>query len=628
MISQATKSEAGWRKRFQYSTLIELQGNWERRRDDRTGLYFFHELVILNPNSVYKKERYEQTCQWEVPLSWDGDLWLQDNGSFASDSSSALSVPHLGTFHQKKSTFQATMRRPQAGGMMQEDTVSEIRGDSVAENAMRLRDKTRKPQVQGAFADPEDTWMPQDTLIGTQGRRDSLNSLSTVKTTFAEQSLQESVAATIDTANLEHIAEQLVSSDELMRVLARRLGLPASQVVPADDLSSVFSVYSTGSHNVKPNKPDNDFDTPPLAPREYIDQADPTAVQEEEFFSDEDIWSEVDDEIGDMDAEKELPSDDELPQSQLEATQLRRRELRAERGEAKPQYELDVLASKIPFLNLESITKGTSNAKIEKNLEFYGWRRLPRPMLTSNFLTDALKTHTKGPDVTSCNTINAPVFLSAISPIDACKYVPESFQTITESFFVPDVKKDMERAVATLERNIRREEELARNMASDDLYLFGEAKEFTSVDAFLAKQYKADQQAVADPKELAKENAILAAKATNIAMMEDALAEDIPINTADEFGNSLFILAAQTGSKRMCKFLLRRGANINQQNLTGNTGMHYCYAYAFHKLGDYLRSKVTSSFTHTLSSIVLSSPLLYVLLLFRALMIPFSMSMV
>jgi len=292
-----------------------------------------------------------------------------------------------------------------------------------------------------------------------------------------------------------------------------------------------------------------------------------------------------------MNAEKELPPDDELPQSQYESTIMRRRELKDLKGETKEQYELDAMASKIPYLNLETVTKETSNAKIEKHLEFYGWRRLPRPVLTSKFLTDALKTHTKGPDLTSCNTINAPVFLTVISPIDACKYIPESFQTVTESLFIPDVKKDMERAIATLERNIRREEELAKNMASDDLYLFGEAKEFTSVDTFLAKQYKADQQAVADPKELAKENAILAAKATNVAMMEDALAEDIPINTADEFGNSLFILAAQTGSKRMCKFLLRRGANINLQNLTGNTAMHYCYAYAFHKLGDYLRSK-------------------------------------
>ena len=41
----------------------------------------------------------------------------------------------------------------------------------------------------------------------------------------------------------------------------------------------------------------------------------------------------------------------------------------------------------------------------------------------------------------------------------------------------------------------------------------------------------------------------------------------------------------------MCKFLLRRGANINIQNLSGNTALHYCYAYSNLELADYLKSK-------------------------------------
>jgi len=73
--------------------------------------------------------------------------------------------------------------------------------------------------------------------------------------------------------------------------------------------------------------------------------------------------------------------------------------------------------------------------------------------------------------------------------------------------------------------------------------------------------------------------------------MEDALEVDININTADQFGNTLLILAAQQGSKRMCKFLLRRGANINLQSLVGNTVLHYCYAYSQFELGEYLKNK-------------------------------------
>ena len=46
------------------------------------------------------------------------------------------------------------------------------------------------------------------------------------------------------------------------------------------------------------------------------------------------------------------------------------------------------------------------------------------------------------------------------------------------------------------------------------------------------------------------------------------------------------------GSKRMVKFLLRRGDNINAQNLTGNTALHFCYEYSHTELGEYLKSRV------------------------------------
>jgi hypothetical protein len=65
----------------------------------------------------------------------------------------------------------------------------------------------------------------------------------------------------------------------------------------------------------------------------------------------------------------------------------------------------------------------------------------------------------------------------------------------------------------------------------------------------------------------------------------------LPIDVTDQFGNSLLILAAQQGSKRMCKFLLRRGANINFQNVQGNTCLHYTVAYGQPELTKYLVSK-------------------------------------
>jgi len=567
-LNKATKSELGWRKRFKTSTLLELQGNWEYRRDDRTGLKFFHK-IIPEPSL----EKYAETCQWEVPTTWESDVLKQ------------LTANGVRTDPVPKAAFKT-------GSV----------ASSLADDRTYLDNLS---EVNDPFAEPASTWAPQDERKGATtgggmsiagslpgvtgkpplgpGNRSVMSDLDSIR---ADRSLQESVAATIDTVNLEHIAEQLLSSDEVMRVLAKRLGLPEDQVVPADELSSVFSMnshqFESSNNNLQDIQQLKDNDGRLNAPREK----DIDYIEELEYHSDDDLWSDEEgEEVGDFDIERYLGTD--LPSNPLEVAQLRRRD----NGHLYNKDDDHSVPSNVPYLNLDPILGKTSNLEIEHNEERYGWRRLPRPRLTTAFLTNALKTHVRGPDITSCNTINAPIFLSPISPVDAIQYIPDKHMTAIESLFIPDAKKDMERSIATLQRNIKREEELSRNLPTDDLLLFGEAKEFTSTDLAIQKQYQKDKAAITDPKEAAKDAAIMAAKATNIAQMEDALAEDIPINTADDFGNTLFILAAQQGSKRMCKFLLRRGANINIQNLTGNTALHYCYAYSNIELADYLKTK-------------------------------------
>ena len=87
--------------------------------------------------------------------------------------------------------------------------------------------------------------------------------------------------------------------------------------------------------------------------------------------------------------------------------------------------------------------------------------------------------------------------------------------------------------------------------------------------------------------------AIVAVKSLNFTILEELLdGYAINVETQDEFGNTLFILACQQGSsKKMIKFLLRRGANIDAQNHTGNTALHYLYEYEHTELADYLLSK-------------------------------------
>jgi len=571
-LRKATKSEKGWSKRFHLSTLLEVQGNWERRRDDRAGTIFFRRITSGDPASSQEQqnEQFMQTCQWEVPATWEGDpLSVPDDeygpeegfegaetsslksGSLAAASSVTNPVGGFaGAFEQPPEVWHPAM----------DDNMSAAGREAGQTGGMKPAFARRAPKAEAGGA-------------SLKSGRDSAND-----TVLAERSFADSVPATIDTANLEHIAEQLVSSDELMRVIARRLGLDENKVVPTDELQSLFSISvassGVGSKTKGRGKADDPSAPQPLAPRDKF--ADRTHFPE--FDSDDDLWSDDEHEAGDYD-EDDLGN---MPQDHKDNNEMRKKKMREGKGDAGS------VPSQVPFLNLKGsgITPEADAASTAA-----GWRRLPRPEIPTKFFHKCTQTKTLGPDREACNTLPVPIFLTPISPVDACQYTPQSFSADIESIFVPDCRKDMERALATLERNIKREEDLSKNMPTDDILLFGAANEMTAADQYIARQFKDDQQAFVDPKEKGMKKALLAAKSNNIAEMEDALEDEVPINTADAFGNTLLILAAQQGSKRMCKFLLRRGANINMQSLVGNTALHYCFAYGFHDLGHYLIGK-------------------------------------
>mmetsp|Transcript_19942 Transcript_19942/g.45269 ORF Transcript_19942/g.45269 Transcript_19942/m.45269 type:complete len:211 (+) Transcript_19942:1374-2006(+) len=84
---------------------------------------------------------------------------------------------------------------------------------------------------------------------------------------------------------------------------------------------------------------------------------------------------------------------------------------------------------------------------------------------------------------------------------------------------------------------------------------------------------------------------VLGVKNENLDIVEEVLDQNISPDTMDHFGNTLLILACQQGSKRMCKFLIRRGGSINLQNHAGNTGLHYLHTFNNSSLADYLIQK-------------------------------------
>ena len=74
--------------------------------------------------------------------------------------------------------------------------------------------------------------------------------------------------------------------------------------------------------------------------------------------------------------------------------------------------------------------------------------------------------------------------------------------------------------------------------------------------------------------------------------VEAALAEGVPVEARwGPDNNTMLLVCAQNGQKRIAKLLLRNFADTNAQNDKGDTAMHYCYKFNYKELGEYLKSK-------------------------------------
>jgi len=74
--------------------------------------------------------------------------------------------------------------------------------------------------------------------------------------------------------------------------------------------------------------------------------------------------------------------------------------------------------------------------------------------------------------------------------------------------------------------------------------------------------------------------------------VEEALELGVPVEA--RFGrdqNTMLLVCAQNGQKRIAKLLLRNRANINTQNAHGESCLHCCIKFNYNELADYLRSK-------------------------------------
>ena len=62
-------------------------------------------------------------------------------------------------------------------------------------------------------------------------------------------------------------------------------------------------------------------------------------------------------------------------------------------------------------------------------------------------------------------------------------------------------------------------------------------------------------------------------------------------DVADVQGNTLLHVACQNGNKRATRFLIKNGCNISATNHNMHTPLHYCYAYKYTDLAEYLEGK-------------------------------------
>ena len=73
--------------------------------------------------------------------------------------------------------------------------------------------------------------------------------------------------------------------------------------------------------------------------------------------------------------------------------------------------------------------------------------------------------------------------------------------------------------------------------------------------------------------------------------LESLFMEGLNPDSKDENGNTILIIAAQNNNKRIIKIALRYGAQINMQNILGNTALHFAKEFKYYNIFEYLIKK-------------------------------------
>ena len=118
-------------------------------------------------------------------------------------------------------------------------------------------------------------------------------------------------------------------------------------------------------------------------------------------------------------------------------------------------------------------------------------------------------------------------------------------------------------------------------------------------DVLWDDQATANRKGAAESKEaMSIDEVFVSCRNGRIRKIQQYLDNGFAVDTEDEKGNTLLLVASQQVHKQIVELVLSRGANINHQNLKGNTALHYAMAYDPEgALGEFLISRAEVAMT-------------------------------
>ena len=278
---------------------------------------------------------------------------------------------------------------------------------------------------------------------------------------------------------------------------------------------------------------------------------------------------------------------------------------------------LDSLSSNVT-LEVNNMPKLKLNCKRYRDLDHVscrgdGWKRLPRSETIIGDFSLTKRNVEKGIGGPKFKKIEDNRNFIAVNNVqEALPYKPDPQQFAVEpkSIFISDLTTERLRLGKEYRQQKKAKESMlsmSQQLALDEILQIPVSKTASEKheapgeneadnDANVDQNNDDDNQVLEEEKVTPPidhiSRAILAVKNHNLPDLEHVLdAEGISVETRDPHGNTLFILACQQGSKKLAKFLLRRGANRNAQNNGGNTALHYLYEYKHISLAEYLIRK-------------------------------------